>query len=341
MACHNPSVIEAILTGHPYPVRAMYVSGVNIVVTYPNARKTTRALESLDFLAVATQTMTPTAELADLVLPKTTTLEEEEVALNPAGPCLTYTRPAVAPLGEARSDIDIAVALIDRLEARGALARNVFRWRTPREFCRYLLAGTDIDLEALAQRGFATYPHRLGNFDEQRFNTPTGKVELFSVTLEQLGLDPLPDLVTPVAERGPDVERVTYPLVLLTGDREKAYHHSRFREQEWARRISPDPDLRVHPETAAAHGVSAGDWVFVETPTGPGRCRLRVDVTDATPPGVVSTGMGWWWPEAPLPDRGALDVNVNAAMSYDGPWDPISGSADTRGMRCRLSRAPG
>jgi hypothetical protein len=50
--------------------------------------------------------------------------------------------------------------------------------------------------------------------------------------------------------------------------------------------------------------------------------------------------MGWWRPEGALPDRGALDVNVNAAMSYDGPWDPVSGSADTRGMRCRLSPAP-
>jgi hypothetical protein len=49
--------------------------------------------------------------------------------------------------------------------------------------------------------------------------------------------------------------------------------------------------------------------------------------------------MGWWFPEAAGPDRGAFDVNVNAAMSYDGPWDPVSGSADTRGLRCRIERA--
>ena len=338
MACHNPSVIDAILTGRPYPLRAMYVSGVNVVVTYPNARKTTEALRSLDFLAVATHTMNPTAELADLVLPKTTTLEEEEVALNPCGPCLTFTRAAVRPRGEARCDLDIAIGLLDRLEARGAITRNLFRWRTPREFSEFLLADTDVSLEELAERGFATFPYRLGNFEEQRFNTPSGKLELRSTTLDELGLDPLPDFVSPVADRGADAEREAFPLVLLTGDRERAYHHSRFREQEWARRISPDPELRVHPDTAAAHGVAGGDWVWVETAGGPGRCRLRVDVTDATPPGVVSTGMGWWFPDAPGPDRGALDVNVNAAMSYDGPWDPVSGSADTRGMRCRLQR---
>jgi hypothetical protein len=46
--------------------------------------------------------------------------------------------------------------------------------------------------------------------------------------------------------------------------------------------------------------------------------------------------MGWWWPEAPGPDRGAFDVNINAAMTYGGPWDPVSGSADTRGLPCRV-----
>jgi anaerobic selenocysteine-containing dehydrogenase len=336
MACHNPSVLEAVLTGRPYPVRAMYVSGVNIVVTYPDAARTAAALRSLDFLAVATSTMTPTAELADLVLPKTTTLEEEEVSLDPGGPCLSFTRAVVAPRGEARSDLDIAIGLVDRLTARGATTRDLFRWRTQREFNEFLLGSSGIALEDLQARGFAVFPYRLGDFEEQGFATPTGKVELASVALERLGLDPLPDYTPPRRERLPAAERAAFPLVLLTGDREKAYHHSRFREQAWARRVSPDPELRVHPDTARAEGLAAGDWVWVEVAGGPGRCRLRVQVTDTTPPGVVSTGMGWWLPDAPAPERGAFDVNINVAMSYAGPWDPCSGSADTRGLPCRL-----
>lgn len=339
-ACHNPSVIEAMLTGRPYPVRALYVSGVNILVTYPDTARTARALRGLDFLAVATQMMTPTAELADLVLPKTTSLEEEEVTLDPAGPCVTYTRAVVAPRGEARPDLEIAVGLLDRLEARGALHRNFFRWRTQEEFNRFLLGDSGLGLEELQARGFVEVPCELGDFERQGFRTPTGKVELYSTTLERLGLDPLPDYTPPPVERRGAEERAAYPLVLLTGDREKTYHHSRFREQPWARKVSPHPQLRIHPETAAALGVADGDWVAVETPGGSGTCRLMAAVTDATPPGVVSTGMGWWWPEAPGPDRGAFDVNINAAMSYGGPWDPVSGSADTRGLPCRVRAVP-
>ena len=69
-----------------------------------------------------------------------------------------------------------------------------------------------------------------------------------------------------------------------------------------------------------------------------GSCRLKAKLTDATPPDVISTGMGWWRPHDAAPDRGALDININAALSYAGPYDPVTGSASIRGQRCRIRR---
>jgi anaerobic selenocysteine-containing dehydrogenase len=334
-ACHNPSVIEAMLTGKPYPVRALYASGVNIAVTYPDTPRTVRALESLDFLAVATSTMTPTAALADLVLPKTTTLEEEEVSLHAAGPCVTFTAAASARRGEARTDVEIAAALLDRMRGRGALAAELMPWRTQREFNEFLLARTDIRIEALAERGFVEFPWRYGDFEQQVFRTPSGKVELYSERMARHGLDPLPDWVPSASHAAADE---AFPLRLQTGLRERTYHHSRFREQPWAKKVSPDPLLRIHPATAARLGVADGEWIAVRTLGHPGRCRLKAAVTDATAPDTVVTGMGWWRPEGEPPDYGALDINVNAALSYGGPYDPASGSADTRGIACRVER---
>ena len=328
-ACHNPTVIEAMLTGKPYPVRALYVSGVNIAVTYPDTQRTVAALKALDFLCVVTSTMTPTALLADLVLPKTTGLEEDEVMLQPAGPCLDYMQAAIPPRGEARDDFWIARALIDRMAERQSITRDLMPWRTKREYIAYTLKESGIPLETLAAQGFATFPYRLGNFDR--------KIELYSEKLAKLGLDPLPDHVPPTRERiaQPD----GFPLVLLTGAREKSYHHSRFREMAWARKVSPDPVLQMNPDTARAEGVATDDWVALETPSGQGTCRLRIKVTDDVLPGVVRTGMGWWLPEATDdPLRGATTININAAMGYAGPYDPMSGSADTRGLMCRIKR---
>jgi anaerobic selenocysteine-containing dehydrogenase len=336
-AAHNPSVIEAILTGKPYPVRGMYVSGVNIAVTYPDTRRTMAALRSLDFLAVVSHSMTPTAELADIVLPKATSLEEEEIALDPYAPCIAYTRPVVAPRGEARGDFEIAVELLRRLEARGALVRNFAPWRTKREFNAYLLGQNEISFAELEAKGFARFDYQLGNFDKVGFKTPSGKIELYSETMKRVGLDPLPDYAPPRAEVEPAAIRAAYPLILLTGAREKTYHHSRYRDQAWARKVSPFPRVEIHPGTAAASGVETDDWVRVEIAGADGSCKLKATVTPSVPPGILRTGMGWWLPEAAAPDRGALEVNVNAAISYGGPWDPVTGSADTRGLPCRLT----
>jgi anaerobic selenocysteine-containing dehydrogenase len=63
---------------------------------------------------------------------------------------------------------------------------------------------------------------------------------------------------------------------------------------------------------------------------------LLAEVTDRTAPGVVTTGIGWWRPEASGPEFAVLDINVNAALTYAGPMDPMSGSVDTRAVPCRL-----
>jgi anaerobic selenocysteine-containing dehydrogenase len=285
---------------------------------------------------VATDMMTPTAELADIVLPKTTGIEEEDVKLAHSAGAVTYCYPVVPPLGEARGDLEIAIGLLDRMAVRNAVTKNLFRWRTPREFVEFLLGNCGITVDELREHGFARFDFTLGDFEKRPFPTKTGKVELYSERLASLGLDPLPNYTPPTADAAPSEITDRFPLLLLTGDREKTYHHSRFREQDWAKKVSPHPRLLVHPETAAAHALIDDQWVRVETHNGPGTCRLKVKITDGTPKGVVSTGMGWWLPDASGPDHGAYDININAAMTYDGPWDPMSGSVDTRGLRCRV-----
>jgi len=335
-AAHNPTVIDAMLTGKPHPVRALFASGVNILVTYPDTRRTIEALKSLDFVAVAAHQMTPTAEWADIVLPKTTTLEEEEVSFMPSAPAVLFTRAVVPPQGEARQEIEIAVPLLDRLEARQAVAKRLLPWRSQREFNTYLLGGSGVTIEELEAVGY----HKVSSAPvptERPFATPTGKIELYSTVLDEIGLDPLPGYVAPVRDTKSDDVRARYPLTLVTGDREKSYHHSRFRDQAWALKVSPDPRLLMHPETAKANALADGDWVRLEVEGTNGGCRLRIKVSDATPPDVVNTGMGWWRPATGAPDHGVLDININAALGYAGPYDPISGSSDIRGQLCRVA----
>ena len=216
------------------------------------------------------------------------------------------------------------------------MTAELLPWKTQKEFNRFMIGDSRIDQEALERDGFVEFPRTYGNFSEQAIKTPSGKFELYSNTLEKLGLDPLPDHVMPLYERAATAVTPEFPLVLQTGQREKTYHHSRFREQAWARKVSPEPTIRIHPETASQHGIADGAWIYVETESGPAPCRLLAEVTDRTAPGVVTTGIGWWRPEASGPEFAVLDINVNAALTYGGPMDPMSGSVDTRAVPCRL-----
>ena len=337
-ACHNPTVIEAILTGRPYPVRALYVSGVNIAVTYPDTARVIAALNALDFLVVAAHAMNPTAAQADLVLPKTVTLEEEEVSLQPGAPCVSFTAAVQVPRGAARCELDIAVPLLDRMEARDAVPKRYLPWRTQREFSRYLVGESGIDFAALQADGFARFDFNVGDFAAQTFKTPSGKVELYSRRMAEAGLDPLPDLPDTLAAAVTAKADPRYPLLLQTGLRERAYHHSRFRDQDWARAISPDPVLRMHPDTAVAQGVAAGDWARISTPAASGTCAAKVATSAQVPPGIVVTGMGWWRPDGAGPDYGAHEININAVLSYAGPYDSASGSPNSRALACRIEK---
>ena len=101
--------------------------------------------------------------------------------------------------------------------------------------------------------------------------------------------------------------------------------------------MSPNPLLQIHPETAATFGVTDEQWVTVHTAGVKTSCRVKAQVTEGAPRGVVATGMGWWEPHTDDPALGARDININGAMSYGGPWDPVTGSPDSRGRRCRIT----
>ena len=332
---HNPTLIEAIITGKPYPVRSLYVSGVNIACTYPNIQRTIAALKSLDLLVVATDHITPTAELADYILPKTTLLEEEDISADAGGPCLSVVQRVLKPRGETKTDLEIAIELRNALRERELLDYDLLPWNSHRELIDYQLKETGLSFEDICRTGFYNYDFTYAEYRQKGFKTPSKKIELFSGRLKDAGYDPLPDYHPPYyAEPNPD-----FPLTLITGIRTMAYHHSRFRNHEWARKIQNEPEIRIHPTTAARYGVSGDDWVWLETTSGVGRVLLKVRITSEVPADIVATGMGWWYPEIKSADHGSLTFNVDTAIAYGPPWDPISGSAEARNNACTIRRA--
>ncbi|MBR2716576.1 MAG: dehydrogenase, partial [Oscillospiraceae bacterium] len=175
---------------------------------------------------------------------------------------------------------------------------------------------------------------------EKAFNTPSGKVELYSQAMEAFGFDPLPCYAEPPESpvSRPDLA-AEYPLVLTTGTRINAFFLSEQRQVPSLRRMNPWPLATLHPDTAAQYGVKDGEWIYIETQRG--RITQKARVTRDMRPGVVNCQIGWWLPE--MKDRpyfGAFEVNANVLTSMDPPFDPCMGTYQLRGLLCRIYPNP-
>jgi anaerobic selenocysteine-containing dehydrogenase len=325
-------VVKAILEGDPYPVKAMVAFGTNPLLTWPNSRRVREALLRLDLLVVVDFFMTPTAELADYVLPAATWLEIDDVAFYFLRSGYVMARRKAVEVEECWPDHKIVIELAKRLGLRHAF------WDSVEDYLDYVLSPSGMKWREFAEVGFLQAPVRYRKYEEGGFRTPSGKVELYSSRLESWGFDPLPSYVEPpeTPYSRPDLAE-EYPLILTTGARSPFFFHSEGRQLASLRRLQPDPQLEMHPETAAALGVRDGDWVWVETLRG--RVRMRAKLTDGIHPKVVSAQHAWWFPEMPGPEHGCFESNVNVLTSDEPPYDPCFGSMTFSSLLCKVYKA--
>ena len=328
-SAHIPTLFHAIRTGEPYPIRAFLIFGNNALVTYGNSKRVHETLMSLDFLSVMDIYMTPTAELADIVLPAATWLEVDQVVTVPfVANNVALAQQKVAHVGESRPDEEVFVDLARRLglSAGTEPLQEVFDRQ---------LAPLGITFEQLREKGFFTVPLEYRKHQTRgRFMTPSGKVELYSQYLESLGYDPLPHYEEPPESPLSTPELAEkYPLVLTTGGRIQQFFCSEHRQIPSLRRKHPDPLVEIHPDTAAKLGIDDGDWVWIESPRG--RVRQRAKRTAGVDPRVVSLQHAWWFPEREPPEYGWKESSASLLLD-PRPADPIWGSEPWKGFLCRI-----
>ena len=335
---HAPLAIEAILTGKPYPIKALYCAAGNPVVNIQNSKKVWQALIHLESHVVADFFMTPTAELADYVLPASTWLEKDEVADIFHVQYTSYVaagQKAIEPLFECWDDRKMVLELLDRITWADRIS---VPWNTVDELNESTVKGMGVTFKDFLKTGYIVEPMKYKKYEKNGFNTPSGKVELYSSIFEKHGYNPLPDFQEPPESpiSTPELTK-EYPLILITGARYIAYFHTEGRQLPRLRRMVPDPEVEVHPDTAKKLNISDGDWVWMETPQIIGeRVRLKAKLTSNMHPRIVNAAHGWWFPEKLGPEHGCFDSNVSVILSGDPPREAICGSARTRGTLCRI-----
>jgi len=336
---HPPSVFRAILTGKPYPVKALLVSATNPINSYGESKLVLEALRKVEFLVTCEYWMTPTAALSDYVMPIAGALERPTITSSyGCTDFLLASQRAIQPMYERRNDYnfwkDLGVALGQQEHWPWETVEDAYHWKL--EPAGYGLETYDQFVEWYRYH----FPEReYYKYKRQGFATPSGKVELYSSVLKDLGYPPMPEYVGPVENEidHPELAR-EYPLVLSTGNGFMPFHHSEHFNIKNMRYLNHEPYFQINPATAEEYGIQQGDWVWIETKRG--RIKQKADVTQAVAPKVIITQRGWWFPERDINEPelgGCLDSNTNVLTSTaDEDCDPLSGTWANRGLLCKI-----
>lgn len=336
MFVHPHLAMEAMEGKGEQPLKAMYCSGGNPLVTTMDVRRFRDAMLKLDLLVVADYFMTPTAEIADYVLPAATWLERDELCDDGYTDYIAVRQKAVEPLGEARHDLEIVIGLVGRVPWAD---KARVPWGSVDECHDWMVAGMGLTFAELKEQGYYQEPRKYRKYEQNGFDTPSGKVELVASRFAGLGYDPLPFYVEPSeSPLGRTAMVADYPLVLITGARHIEYMTSEGRQVPELRADRPDPEVEIHPEAAGKAGLAEGEWAWLETPRKRGeKTKLKVRFNKDLDPRVVSAAYGWWYPELPGPEHGCFESNVNTVLDMGPPWEEICGSVPLRGTLCRLT----
>ena len=327
-----------MLEGKPYPVRAMIVLASNPLLSQADSRLVYRALKSLDLLVVIDLFRTPTAMLADYLLPAAGSLERAVVQTNAGTANIAYGGDrAIDPLYERRANFDFWRGLAIRMGQQ-----RDWPWKTFQESLEDMLASAGISWEDFRETGLycpTRYYRKFETIDEGSglptgFATPSDKIELYSEILDSIHAQPLPVHISPTDESK------EYPLTLITGARIQPYYASAFRQVEGLRRLHPEPLVQMSAGTARKLGLAEGQAVWVESPHGRACFRLKIAAMGAD---VVSVEYGWWRPElaSAEPELGGVwRSNANLLTNADAQeYDNLMGQWVYNGLPCRVYAA--
>ena len=316
--CHTMTGMDVILSGKPYPIKGMILTGANPVMTNPNTLKVQKALSSLDLLVVRDLFMSETAKLAHYVLPAASFLERSELHCHGMFQIVNLSKRIFA-LPEVQDEYQFWHDMAHRLGFG-----EYFPWENETELNKWLLEPTGIILDELAvhPEGYQYKPRRYRKFEKEPFNTPSGKVEFASAYLKGLGFEEIAEYKSPAYLNKPDSE---YPFVMITGARTVLYYLSRNHNFSRFQTAQPAPYVEIHPDDAKKLGLKDGESVRVTSRIGSLEIKVRVMAENEILPGTIQITHGW------------KEANVNL-ITHDDIFDPIDGFPLMKSVEVKIEK---
>lgn len=267
---------EATLTGTPYPIKGWFVYATNLLQALPNEEITKQAIQNLDLMVVIDVIPSEIAGWADVVLPESVYLERHD-DINVEWfrePFVALRQPAVEPPHDQKPNWWIARKLAEKLGLQG-----YYPWNDIEEYISHRMKAAGLSFEELKKNGIILGKKQPNYFDEgvpAEFQTPSGKIEFYSLQLEQAGFDPVPKYKRPSA--GP-----AGSFRLLYG-RAPVHSFSRTQTNRILSDAMPENEIWVNANVAERYGLKSGDYVKLKNQDGVVSNRVKVKATERIRP---------------------------------------------------------
>jgi anaerobic selenocysteine-containing dehydrogenase len=289
-------IYECLVTGKPYPIKAMLTYGFNYLNTQPNPKRWIEHIfPNLDLIVVNEIFMTATAEYADYVLPDATLFEREDMDIGQNG-FIMLNEKAIEPMYDCRPPVYYWTELAKRLGFGEHFDKDMDEWNAFRlESGDPSIAGIDppLTLDLLKREKIVRANLPVDSFYawfEKQFFTPSGRLEIYNEELLPGG-DALPVYREQMeSPRSSLAEK--YPLVFNTAN-PKYFIHTMFpNDEKMLEKYMKEPHVFIHPRDAETRDIFDEDVVAVFNDRG--ICKTKVKISDLVPPGVVNLPYGWW-----------------------------------------------